>query len=355
MTATLTKPQPLPIDITGSGYSDKELALIQHCWSDAGEINKSKLSLAKHLHQLKKELDSGDPHANGGNGGGHKQTRFWAAFEAGHLPLQGEQGRNSVKTCLQAADWLASKELAGGTASSFSSLAPSTICEISGLSEPAQQLVCRSLASSEFIGVAAVRLLKRITEADVLKRLDDWIGTHEGKAITPATISKIETESETAKRKASTPEHLKPRATASSPEVLNYTPPTVTAAERHQRNQELLHEQNIRDTREAIEAPEREAAAELQKYHQLYADALAGATKALTELKRALATISTVKGTIYLDELRDYQGPLGFNYLENDVAELQRCKDTLLEVVKLATSRTGPQSIDWETINTEAQ
>ena len=124
VTTTLTKRQPLPIDITDSGYTDKELGLIQHCWSDASEINKSKVSLAKHLYELKKELDNGDPNSNGGNGGGQKQTRFWSAFEAGHLPLHGESGRSSVKTALQAAEWLEVKELANPLANSFSNLAP---------------------------------------------------------------------------------------------------------------------------------------------------------------------------------------------------------------------------------------
>ena len=189
----------------------------------------------------------------------------------------------------------------------------------------------------------------------MLDSIDACIDANPTKALVPSVIRQIEGKVEQAERKASTPAHLKPQSTASSPEVIDYQPPTITAEQRHQRNQELLREQNIRDTRAAIEAPEREAAADLAKFHKLYADALAEAVRGLTDLRRALSTISSVKGTIYLDELRDYQGPLGFNYLENDVAELQRCKDTLIEVVKLATSRTGPQSIDWETINTEAQ
>ena len=356
MTATLTK-RDLPVDLAGIAYSAKELTLIQHCWSDASKINKSKLTLAKHLHQLKQELDANDPNANGGNGGGKpggSQTRFWRAFDAGHLPLQGEQGRASVETCLRAAAWLATAALPNSLGSAFANLAPATICEISGLSEEAQAVVCRNLASSEFIGVAAVRLLKRVTESEVLKRLDTWVEEHQGKALTPASINKIEAEVEQAQRKASTPAHLKPKATASSPEVVDYQPPVITPEQRHQRNQELLLEQNIRDTREAIEAPEREELAELQKFHKQYADALVGAVQSLTELRRVLNTISTVKGTVYLNDLRDYQAPLGFNYVENDVAELQRCKDTLLEIVKLATSSNGPQSIDWQTINTEA-
>lgn len=119
-----------------------------------------------------------------------------------------------------------------------------------------------------------------------------------------------------------------------------------TEAERKQRV-------NTKEVKDELSKADREALADLQRYHKLYADALAEAVNALAELRRALNTISTVKGTIYLDELREYKGPLGFNLIANDMKELQRAKDLLLEIVKVATSRTGPQSIDWETVDAE--
>jgi hypothetical protein len=152
------------------------------------------------------------------------------------------------------------------------------------------------------------------------------------------------------------------RAAQRTVEATAYQPPQYTAeerkeqaeraAERQREHQRKVEQQEVRD---AIERPDREAAADLQKYHKLYADALAETLKSLGELRRALSTIATVKGTIYLDELRECQGPLGFNYLANDIAELKRARDLLLEIVQVATSSEGPQSIDWATINTEAK
>ena len=123
------------------------------------------------------------------------------------------------------------------------------------------------------------------------------------------------------------------------------------AAERQRQHQRKVEQQEVRD---AIERPDREAAADLQKYHKLYADALAETLKSLGNLRRAIQTISTVKGTIYLDELRACEGPLGFNYLASDIKELKRARDLLLEIVQVAVSRNGPRTIEWETINTEA-
>jgi len=361
VTTTLTKTtdnagEVFPHAILGKNYSSNELKLIKAIWTDTKVVAQSKMQLCIDLYSLKQELDAHDPNANGGNGG-KEQTRFWQAFEQGDLPEYVVSNRGSVKDWLQAAEFATSGQLAGAPASSLLVLTPSTVVRLSRIQHPkATELAAHHLQMHDFIGHdAAAYLAKSDLKSAVLDGIDAWIDANPTKALVPSVIRLIEGQVEQAERKASTPTHIKPQATASSPEVLDYRPPTITAEQRHQRNQELLQEQNIRDTRAAIEAPEREEAAELAKFHKLYADALAEAVRGLTDLRRALSTISSVKGTIYLDELRDYQGPLGFNYLENDVAELQRCKDTLIEIVKLATSRTGPQSIDWETINTEAQ
>ena len=354
MTNTITKAAPLPIDLPSGLYSAAEIQLLGHCWADAGQISANKTKLALHLYELKKELEAKGPAESGANG--RPPSRFWTAFEAGHLPLQGKSGRRSVETALTAAEWLTEGVFRKYLHETLHTLAPSTIAEISTMGEPAQAIAFKAIESGGFIGTNAVRLLAHIKEQDVFSRLDQWIKDDKNKAkvLTPTSINDCKAEVEQAQRKANTPEHLKPQATASSPEVINYQPPTITPEDRHKRNQELLKEQNVRDTREAIEAPDREAAAELQKFHKLYSDALAAALKSLGELRCAVNTIATVKGTIYLDELRECQGPLGFNYLANDIKELQRAKDLLLEIVKVAVSHEGPQSIDWETINTEA-
>ena len=361
VTTTLTKTtdnagELFPHAILGKDYSNNELNLIKAIWTDTKVVAQSKMQLCIDLFNLKQELDAHDPNANGGNGG-KGQTRFWKAFEEGDLPEYVCAQRQRAVEWLAAAEFATSGQLTGAPVSSLLALTPSTVCKLSRIQHPkATELAAHHLQVHDFIGHdAAAYLAKSDLKSAVLDGINAWLDANPTKALVPSVIRQIEAQVEQSERKASTPAHLKPQATASSPEVIDYQPPTITAEQRHQRNQELLREQNIRDTRAAIEAPEREEAAELAKFHKLYADALAEAVRGLTDLRRALSTISSVKGTIYLDELRDYKGPLGFNYLENDVAELQRCKDTLIEVVKLATSRTGPQSIDWETINTEAQ
>lgn len=346
MTATLTKPTPLPVDLPAGEYTDHQINLLVACWQDAAVASKSRTDLALHLYELKQDLDSNDPAA----GTSPTKSRFWSLFEAGALPYQGDKGRASIETAITAAKWLTGADFPNPLGKSLRNLAPATIVEIKNLSDDARQVVYRNLESSEFIGVAAVRLLAKVKEADVLQRLDQWVDENQGKALTPASIRKIEE----VERAAQQPGR-------SIVDVTAYQPPQYTAeerreqaeraAERQREHQRKVEQQEVRD---AIERPDREAAADLQKYHKLYADALAEALKALSELRRALKTISTIKGTIYLDELRECQGPLGFNYLTNDIQELQRAKDLLLEIVTVATSRTGPQTIDWETFTTEA-
>ena len=355
MTSTLSKETPTsevyPHAVLGKGYSNNELKLIKAIWADTKAVAKSKMQLCINLYQLKQELDANDPNA----GNCPTKSRFWAAFEQGDLPEYVTSKRSQVDSWLQAAEFATARVLPGAPGNSLLTLTPSTVCNLSRIKHPrATELAAQHLELHEFIGHdAAAYLAKTDLQEKVLDGIETWIDANPSKALVPSVIRKIEAKVAEAQRKASTPAHLKPRSTApSSGEV--YTPPVITQEQRNQRNQELLHEQNIRDTKEAIEAPEREAAADLQKYHKLYADALANAVEGLRDLKRALNTISAVKGTIYLDELREYQGPLGFNYVQHDVAELRKVKDDLLEIVKLATSRTGPQSIDWETINVEA-
>lgn len=358
MTTTLSKEahtgEAYPHAVLGKGYSNNELKLIKAIWADTKVVAQSKMQLCIDLYQLKQELDANDP--NAGNGGAKGSvSRFWKAFEEGDLPEYVTGNRPRVAEWLQAAEFATTRPLSGAPDKALLALTPSTVCNLSRIKHPrAAELAAHHLELHDFIGHdAASYLAKTDLQEKVLDGIETWIDANPSKALVPSVIRTIEAKVAEAQRKASTPAHLKPRATASSPEVV-YTPPVITPEQRNQRNQELLHEQNIRDTKEAIEAPAREAAADLQKYHKLYADALAKAVEGLRDLKRALNTISAVKGTIYLDELREYQGPLGFNYVQDDVAELQKVKDDLLEIVKLATSRTGPQSIDWETINVEA-
>ena len=109
MTAALaTRPLDLLLgdDLSSAGYSAKEISLIGYCWQDSAQINTKKTALALHLYELKQEMDNGD----NGAGAGCVKSRFWAAFDAGHLPLQGDKGKASVFTALAAAKWLSEGE-----------------------------------------------------------------------------------------------------------------------------------------------------------------------------------------------------------------------------------------------------
>jgi hypothetical protein len=344
--------QHVPIELPAGTYSDKEINLLGHCWADAGQISAKKTALALHLYELKKELDNGDPNATNG-GGGKAVTRFWAAFDAGHLPLSGESGRTSVKTALQAAAWLAERELAKGLASSLHTLAPSTIVEISNLSGDAQALAFKAIESSSFIGTNAVRLLARITENDTLARLDQWVTTNKAKTLTPASIEKVRAEvaAEKAPTEPPAPEppapplsdaDFKARVEASR-KVAADTKPSRSAAPTGAAKGVA---QQLRESAAAEEA-------ELKDWHKKYANALGAAVEGLRGLRRTLNTIATVKGTIYLSELRELDTPLGFNYVANDIEELKACRDLLLEIVETATSHEPPQTLDFETVNVE--
>ncbi len=125
MTITPTQPAVIHVsdDLTAAGYTDKEISLIGYCWQDSEAINQSKTSLAMHLWALKQEMDGGDSAA----GAGCKKSRFWSAFDSGHLPYAGDKGRRSTETCLIAAQFLESGELRKDLRDSLSNLAPASL------------------------------------------------------------------------------------------------------------------------------------------------------------------------------------------------------------------------------------
>jgi hypothetical protein len=143
--------------------------------------------------------------------------------------------------------------------------------------------------------------------------------------------------------------------------VESYVSPEKTPEEkaelRRQQNEraaEHARKERKAEVERELSAADREAAAELDKWSERYGNALAEAVKACRTLKRELTGLAHVKGTAYLDELRSRPGRLtGFNYLANDVAELQKCGEYLVECVKLARSHEGPTSLDFETVNAE--
>jgi len=356
MVVTITKPAELATialddELAAAGYSDKELNLIGYCWQDSQEINRSKISLAQHLWQLKQEMDANDPHANGGNGGGHKQTRFWAAFEAGHLPLQGDKGRQSVHTCIKAAQWLASRELSNPLDTSFSNLAPATICEISGMDEPAQEVVLESVQSCEFIGVAAVRLLAAEKQPEVFDRLKAWIAEHPKKPITPKTIREFRSQIEQENAPAA-----------------NATVTVLTAeeqAKRDERLQDILadvrakapqreKQARIDAVKEEASRPERERREHLTNKVRKYNDFLNAANNSVHELLVFLQTIDRVNGTQFLDDMREAD-VMGLITVKDDLPRLQKIGEDLMASVTLARSCNPPTGIDMTTFTVDAE
>lgn len=351
MTAAMAKPAELAAivlvdELATAGYSDKELSLIDYCWQDSQQINRSKISLAQHLWQLKQEMDANDPHANGGNGGGHKQTRFWAAFEAGHLPLQGDKGRQSIHTCIKAAQWLESKELSNPSDTSFANLAPATICEIAGMDEPAQQVVLESVQSCEFIGVAAVRLLANEKLPEVFERLKAWIAQHPEKPITPKTIRafRAEVEQENEPASQATVTVTPQQAEAQSARLQSVLQSIRDEAPARQ------HQARVDAVKEELSRPDRERLERLQAKVRDYNSKLNAATSSVHELLVFLQTIDRIDGTEYLDEMREID-VMGLITVKDDLNRLQKIGEDLMGAVTLARSCNPASGIDMTTVN----
>lgn len=346
MMATLSKPSELATvaledELAAAGYSDKELNLISYCWQDSLEINRSKISLAQHLWQLKQEMDANDPNA----GNSPTKSRFWSAFEAGHLPLQGDKGRTSVKTCLQAAQWLASRDLANPLANSFGNLAPATICEISGMPEPAQELVLESVQSCEFIGVAAVRLLAAEKLPEVFERLKAWIAENPKQPITPKTIRAFRAEVEQENQPAS-----EATVTVSSQQAdeQNARLQSVLQSIRHEapaRQQQA----KVDAVKEELSRPDRERHERLQAKVREYNSKLNAATSSVHELLVFLQSLDRIDGTQFLDDMRSID-VLGLVTVHDDLSRLQKIGEDLMASVTLARSCNPPTGIDMTTI-----
>jgi hypothetical protein len=329
-------------------YSSKELKLIKNIWVDTQVVARSKTKLALDLLTLKQELDKDDPHAGNEPTG---KCRFWAAFEAGDLPQIGGNPRVRVAELLQAATFIKSGSLSGASDKYLEALTPSTLCALSRVTNTAAiTLVERHLKEHGFIGHdAASFLAKAQEEATVIARLDNWVAKNPTKALVPSVIRDELEALKAEQRAAQTPApsvrsgvQIPPPAPSSRPPftpVQPARPPGPSAAAKA-----VATELNRGDQEEAEE---------LKKWHTQYADALGAAVEGLRGLKRTLNTIATVKGTIYLSELRELDTPLGFNYVTNDIQELKACRDLLLEIVETATSHEPPQTLDFETVNAE--
>jgi hypothetical protein len=330
-------------------YSSKELKLIKNIWVDTQVIARSKTKLALDLLTLKQELEAEGPAIEGANG--RPPSRFWAAFEAGDLPSLGADSRRRAAELLEAAEFITSGVLCEAPRKTLEALTPSTLCNLSRVTNTAAlALVERHLKAHGFIGHdAASFLAKAQEEATVIARLDNWVAGHPTEALVPSVIRDELEALKAEQRAAQTPApsvrsgvQIPPPAPSSRPPftpVQPARPPGPSAAAKA-----VATELNRGDQEEAEE---------LKKWHTQYADALGAAVEGLRGLKRTLNTIATVKGTIYLSELRELDTPLGFNYVTNDIQELKACRDLLLEIVETATSHEPPQTLDFETVNAE--
>lgn len=346
MVATLSKPSELVTvaledELAAAGYSDKELNLISYCWQDSLEINRSKISLAQHLWQLKQEMDANDPNV----GNSPTKSRFWSSFEAGHLPLQGDKGRRSVHTCITAAQWLASRDLCNPSHNSFGNLAPATICEISGMPEPAQELVLESVQSCEFIGVAAVRLLAAEKLPEVFERLKAWIAENPKQPITPKTIRAFRAEVEQENQPAS-----EATVTVSSQQAdeQNARLQSVLQSIRHEapaRQQQA----KVDAVKEELSRPDRERHERLQAKVREYNSKLNAATSSVHELLVFLQSLDRIDGTQFLDDMRSID-VLGLVTVHDDLSRLQKIGEDLMASVTLAHSCNPPTGIDMTTI-----
>lgn len=343
--------EPLDImlgdDLSAAGYSAKEISLIGYCWQDSAQINTKKTALALHLYELKQEMDNGDS----GAGAGCVKSRFWAAFEAGHLPLQGDSGRSSVHTALQAAAWLAERESSEGLDNSLHTLAPSTIVEISNLGEPAQELVFKAIESSDFIGVAAVRLLAKEKRDEVIDRLFSWVTENPGTAITPRVIGSLTSQfvQENAPPAGQTvdtrTDEEKAEADRKFQEVLR-----KVREQRPQREQKA----KVDAVKEELGRAEREERERVEKRVRDYNSALNDAYRSVHTLLICLQGIDRIDGTQYLDVMRMVD-VMGLITVKDDLARIKQIGEELLEAAKLANSSNPPTGIDMSTYTVDVE
>ena len=345
MTSSITRKTPDAIvgdDLSAAGYSDKEISLIGYCWKDAEAINKDKTSLAMHLWELKQEMDANDPREDARN----VKSRFWAAFDAGHLPYAGDKGRRSTETCLTAAQFLESGLLRKDLRDSLCNLAPATLYEISNLEDEAQDLVFKSVESCDFIGVAAVRLIAHEAEHDVFKKLFAWVEAHPTKAITPKTIralqAEVATENTPAKDQVIDASAAERQAAAFDKIMADVREraPQVAA----QNRAEAVKEELGRGAREHLE--------ELEENVRKYNSKLNSAVASVDELLRFLKSIDRTHGTQYLSEMRSIN-VAGLLSVDDDIDRIKATGASMLQIAELSTSSNPPSGIDMTTLDVE--
>ena len=355
MTSSITRQTPDAIvgdDLSAAGYSDKEISLIGYCWKDAEAINKDKTSLAMHLWELKQEMD-----ANGTleSTGGRPATRFWTAFDAGHLPYAGDKGKVSVHTCLRAASFL--EDIAADLSfkylnESLRNLAPATLYEISNLEGEAQDLVFKSVESCDFIGVAAVRLIAHEAKEDVFKKLFAWVEKHPSTAITPKTIRAAQAEVKKENTPASEQVFRVNGMDASTPELQEAAFDKIMADVK-ERAPQVAAQNRAEVVKEELGRGAREHLEELEENVRKYNSKLNSAVASVDELLRFLKSIDRTHGTQYLSEMRSIN-VAGLLSVDDDIERIKATGASMLKIAELSTSSNPPSGIDMTTLEVEA-
>ena len=174
---------------------------------------------------------------------------------------------------------------------SFNRLAPATIVEIKALNEPTRQIVYDNLASSDFIGVAAVRLLKSVSDKGAIKELKQWVLTHEGKALTPKAIRPI-TDAVEARRAQRERENRIATDRARLEASIPASQASSTSA--HRPHSEELETKRRHDEVQAIyDAKDAEEQAKFQRDYDRYAEAFTELTLHCGAIAPSCTTSST--------------------------------------------------------------
>ena len=199
--------------------------------------------------------------------------------------------------------------------------------------------------------MAAVRLLKSVSDKGAIKELKQWVSTHEGKALTPAAIrlhhgcsggqTRQSVSARTASRSRSrTARSFHPRRIGFTVDVSNIGPTP-------EQLEGMRSAEEVDDVLDAIDKPVAEA---MKRDYQRYAEAFTKADAALRRYRSELHNIINLKGTDYLDQLRAY---------ESSADWIQRGRERrehgqpgmggpeLQAICELLTTRRGPTEFNF--------
>ena len=333
--------------VNNADLTERQFELLSDAWQNFKKSNNHRLQCAFALWALKKDLDADDL---GGSGTGDS-SKFWKLFEQGALPFSGDGGRRSVFTALEAAEWVAEQKCKG-LHFSIERLAPATIVEIKALDDRARKVVYDNLATSEFIGVAAVRLLKSINDSSAFKKLETWVAEHKGKALTPASIRPIADEVEARRAKRERAARIaadQERIAASAPAGAQ----TIDVSSIGRTPEELERKRKADEVQAVWDEKDAETAAKIKGDYQALAEAFTKADAALKTYRSTLKNLITLNGSAYINQLRQYQSPIsGFNAIENDIEIIStQWRGHLVVIAEQLTTEQGPSTINFDDPN----